>query len=235
MLYFFLGAAALFLILAGAHAFTRANPAALADGVRLAGGAGALILAAILAARGAAEFAAPAALLGLWLLAAKRGFFRRTEPGTPGGASRAVTDHLDVELDLGTGKMTGKILKGFFAGRRLEGLRAAEIVHLWQDCRHGDMKSARIVEAFLDREYPAWREDLARGEAEMGGGPGGRMTAKEARAILGLKAGAGADDIRRAYRELMMRMHPDRGGSSYLAAKINEAKDVLLDGLDGGG
>ncbi len=235
MLYFFLGAAALLLVLHAMRGFTRANPAALADRIRLIAGAGALVLAAILLGRGSALIALPVAGLGVWLLLGRRAFFPPPAEKPSGETSRAVTDHLDVELNLGTGKMSGKVLKGFFAGRRLESLRAAELVHLWQDCRHGDLKSARIVEAFLDREHPGWREDLARGEAEMAGGPDGRMSAKEARAILGLRPGASADDIRRAYRALMLRMHPDRGGSSYLAAKINEAKDVLLDELSGGG
>ena len=46
--------------------------------------------------------------------------------------------------------------------------------------------------------------------------------------MLGLQEGASDDDIRAAHRKLILQTHPDKGGSDYLASKINEAKDVLL-------
>ena len=140
-----------------------------------------------------------------------------------------TTDHLEMELDHDSGAMHGRILKGFFAGRELEDLKPVELAHLWQDCRFNDPQSAQLVEAYLDRIHPSWRDDLARGEAEQSQGPDGKMTPEQALEILGLTAGASEEDIRRAHRELMLKLHPDRGGSTYLAAKINEAKDVLLD------
>jgi DnaJ-domain-containing protein 1 len=133
-----------------------------------------------------------------------------------------------MELEHDTGAMHGRILKGFFAGRELEDLKPVELAHLWQDCRFNDPQSAQLVEAYLDRIHPTWRDDVARGEAEHSQGPDGKMTAEQALEILGLRAGASEDAIRRAHRELMLKLHPDRGGSTYLAAKINEAKDVLL-------
>lgn len=57
---------------------------------------------------------------------------------------------------------------------------------------------------------------------------GSAMPREEALKILGLEAGASADEIRAAHRRLIMQIHPDKGGSSYLAAQINQAKDVLL-------
>ena len=101
----------------------------------------------------------------------------------------------------------------------------AELAMLWRDCRFADPKSAQLIEAWLDRTHPTWREDMARAESEPGAG--GIMTRDEAYEILGLAPGAGAEDIRRAHRDLMKKLHPDDGGSGYLAAKINEAKDVL--------
>jgi len=133
-----------------------------------------------------------------------------------------------MELDHASGRMSGVILKGFFKGRRIERLRPVELAHLWQDCRFVDPQSAQLVEAYLDKVHPTWREDLARAEAQAPRGADGRMSRGEALDILGLKEGASGEDIRKAHRDLMLRMHPDRGGSTYLAAKINEAKEVAL-------
>ena len=232
MLYLLLGLAALVLWLGAAKAFTQANPAVLARQLRFAGGGVLLAVAAVLALRGSMSVAAPLAAFGSWLLwGNSTGALGRWGGGGAGGgttASRVSTDHLDVSLDHATGAMEGRVLKGMFKGRRVERLKPVELALLWQDCRFSDPQSAQILEAWLDRTHPTWREDLARGEREMGSGPDGRMSHAEAFEILGLGPGASEDDIRRAHRELMLKLHPDRGGSTYLAAKINEAKDVLL-------
>lgn len=58
--------------------------------------------------------------------------------------------------------------------------------------------------------------------------PARRMTEEEALSVLGLTTGAGAEDVRAAHRKLISQLHPDKGGTDYLAAKINEARDLLL-------
>jgi hypothetical protein len=138
------------------------------------------------------------------------------------------TEHLEVELDHDTGAISGRVLKGFFAGRDLQSLAPVEMAHLWQDCRFADPPSAQILEAYLDRVHPTWREDMSRAEGENAPGADGRMSREQAMDILSVAPDATEDEIRRAHRDLMMKMHPDRGGSTFLAAKINEAKDVLL-------
>lgn len=230
-----LGLAALALALIGLRAFSQANPAVLARNVRVGAGGLALAGAAVLLFRGALHFALGLGMLGLWLLSGQGirpfGGTGPADPAAPGGSSAVRTDHLEMQLDHATGAMTGRVLKGFFKGRRLEKLKPVELAHLWQDCRFVDPQSAQLVEAYLDRVHPTWREDMARAEAETPKGSDGRMAREEALEILGLAATASADDIRRAHRELMLKLHPDRGGSTYLAAKINEAKDVALAAL----
>ena len=235
MAYLVLGLIALVLGLMALRSFAQANPANVARRLRIGGGAVSLFAAGLLMLRGLEFIAIPLAMFGSWLI------WGRTLPPWLGGGgsarrsqgqtSRIETDHLQMELDHDTGEMHGRVLRGMFAGRDIDTLSPTDLGLLWQDCRHTDLRSAQLVEAYLDRIHPTWREDMARGESAMSRGPDGRMTEDEALEILGLKPGADEEDIRRAHRELMLRLHPDRGGSTYLAAKINEAKDVALDAL----
>ena len=217
--------------LAFAHATTSAQRSDLIRKLGAAFGLVMLAVAVLLSSRGLALFAMPLAMLGLWLFTRRWGLPGRGW-GTPGPATRqtsqVVTDHLEMEMDLDSGAMRGRVLKGVFAGRSIDGMAPAELALLWQDCRFEDPQSAQLIEAYLDGIHPTWREDMARAEDETGAG--GRLSKDEAYKILGLKPGAGPDEIGRAHRELMKKFHPDRGGSAYLAAKINEAKDLLLAG-----
>lgn len=230
MQFFLFGLAALVLALFAMGGFTRANPAAMARQLRLAGGALALGASAILLVRGMAGPAALLGALGSWLLGWGSGPPTGWGGGAPksaGQTSTVTTDHLSMELDHDTGAMSGRVLKGMFSGRDLDSLKPAEVALLWHDCRFVDPQSAQLLEAYLDRIHPSWREDVSRGEREMRDHDG-RMQPDEAYEILGLKPGATDEEIRRAHRELMLKLHPDRGGSTYLAAQVNEAKDVLL-------
>lgn len=231
MTYLILGIAALVAGLVALRAFSQANPAWLAG--RLRGGAGVVLLlaAGALALRGLEAVAVPLAMLASWLLwGSTSGPFGwgGSARKSPGQTSRIVTDYLEMELDHDTGEMHGRVLRGLFKDRDIDSLSATDLALLWQDSRHTDPQSAQLIEAYLDRIHPTWREDMARGESDMAG-PDGRMTPKEAFEILGLKPDASEEEIRRAHRDLMLKLHPDRGGSTYLSAKINEAKDVALD------
>jgi hypothetical protein len=230
MQYFLLGLAVLVLALLAMGGFTRANPAVMARQMRLAGGALALGAATLLLVRGLAGPAALLGALGSWLLG-WNGNTPRWGGGssgkTSGQTSTVMTEHLEMELDHDTGTTTGKVLKGMFAGRDLDSLKPAEVALLWHDCRFVDPQSAQLLEAYLERVHPTWRDDVARGERAMRDHDG-RMQPAEAYEILGLRPGATEEDIRRAHRDLMLKLHPDRGGSTYLAAQVNEAKDVLL-------
>jgi len=150
-----------------------------------------------------------------------------------GGSSDIATAYLRMRLDHDTGTMTGTVLRGRFTGMRLDELGPAELLALLRECRAEDDDGARLLEAYLDRTHPEWRDEMA---GERAGGPGPRapqaasadVTVDEAWAILGLAPGADAEAIKAAHHRLMKQMHPDHGGTDYLATKINRARDVLL-------
>jgi len=146
---------------------------------------------------------------------------------TPGGSSDVETGWLRMSLDHGSGTMDGVVLRGGFQGRRLGQLSLIELRRLAQECR-GDADSATLLETYLDRLHPGWRD----GETAQRPPPASSaaMSHEEAWRVLGLAPGAGEAAIREAHRRLMKKLHPDQGGSDYLAAKINQAKDLLLGG-----
>lgn len=233
MAYLIPGLAALVIGLLALRAFAHANPARLSRRLTLSGGVVSLLAAALLFVRGLEVIAVPLAMFGSYLLwGSTSGPWGASSRRSKGQSSRITTEHLEMELDHDTGEMHGRVLKGLFKDRDIDSLSPADMALLWQDCRHTDPQSAQLIEAYLDRVHPSWREDMARGESDMSRGPDGRMDLEEALDILGLKPGAEAEDIRRAHRDLMLKLHPDRGGSTYLAAKINEAKDVALKALE---
>ncbi len=235
MTYLLLGLLILGLVILAVHGFQNANPKRLAQRIRQVVPWIMLLVAGALALRGGIGFAIPLAAIAAMMLL--RSGQRSSQPiggpfGGGGGAgqtSHITTDTLEMELDHDSGQIRGRVLKGIFEGRRIERLKPAELALLWQDVRVDDPQSAQLIEAYLDAAYPSWREDVQRGEQDMRG-PDGRMSREEAYEILGVDEGASEAEIRRAHRELMLKFHPDRGGSTYLASKINEAKEVLLRG-----
>ena len=223
--YLLLGLALLFAVLLLVRWFANANPKFLFLAVKCIGGA-ALALAllyVVLSGRFFLIF-----LLAMLLPFALRMFrrFGNARP-SPGQSSDVETAYLRMALDHDSGEMTGTVLTGDFAGRDLGDLSLDELLDLFYECLGADEKSAQVLEAYLDRgRHAKWRDAM---DARQGRGVGKTaMTMDEARDILGVGPGAGSDEIRVAYRELMKQNHPDRGGSTYLAAKINLAKDLLL-------
>jgi len=145
-----------------------------------------------------------------------------------GQRSSIRTRFLEMTLDHASGDMEGLVMEGPLQGRRLSELGLSQLIDLLTLCRRVDAQSAAVLEAYLDRvRGEDWRE-YAQGAAGTAPPADGAMTEEEAHAILGLANGASEDEIRSAHRRLMQRFHPDRGGSDYLAAKINEAKRLLL-------
>jgi DnaJ-domain-containing protein 1 len=133
-----------------------------------------------------------------------------------------------MELDQRTGAITGRVLRGPYAGRRIEDLDQAELIALWRQCVAEDESGARLLESYLDRLRPDWRQAAAGSGSGGGAGAPEVMTREQAYAILDLEPGASDEQIKEAHRRLMMKLHPDHGGSTFLAAQINRAKEFLL-------
>lgn len=230
------GLATLILIWWLSKLFTGANPKVLARALKTFGGVLSLGLAGLMLMRGRLDMAIFIGGLGAWLLgwsAYGLGGLRFPWGGsqeTPGARSRVTSTLLDMELDHDSGAMTGTVRAGRFAGRGLDTLSLGEIAELMRECLAQDADGARLLEAYLDRRTPGWREHADRhADAGQGSPPrAGPMTKQEAYEILGLQPGAGEEAIREAHRALMKRIHPDAGGTSGLAARVNQAKDTLL-------
>jgi DnaJ domain len=228
---FLLGAVVLVLLLWAVKAFSKADPKQAARLVRSMGGVAALLFAAFLLFRGQIGIAIPLGVFGLgllgWVTLWPANLAWRTQK-SPGQTSRVRTAFLEMELDHDSGAMRGGVLAGRHQGAALDALDLAALIGLMGEI---DGDSRNLLMAYLDRREPRWREhaqyDAAAGN---GGGAtfGGKMTEQEAYQVLGLQPGASAQEITRAHRSLIKKLHPDQGGSTYLAARINQAKEVLL-------
>jgi hypothetical protein len=170
--------------------------------------------------------ALPVGMAG-WILF-RRNRAIRAVPGS-GQRSSVRAAGLEMHLDHDTGEMDGEVLAGRHQGRRLSELKLSELLEVGEDFR-GDPESSRLLEGYLDRAHAGWRDDVDADEGPGQGTPSaaGGMSTKEAYQILGLEPGASEAEVRAAHRRLMKQVHPDRGGSAALAAKINEAKDRIL-------
>ncbi len=237
--YFILGVALLAGFLLAGRWFATADPKTLVKLLRwlLFGTIVAVLLFFIITGRlGWALMALPALLP--WFLRLRsaarmaKNFSRMASQGGGGGGgtSDVVTEYLRMSLDHESGAMTGEVTKGTYAGRRIETLSLDELVELLKACWTEDKPSAQVLEAYLDRVHGGWRRRA--GAAGGGGGESafgeGAMSREEAYRVLGLESGASKNEIKEAHHRLIAGLHPDRGGSDYLAAKINQAKDVLL-------
>jgi hypothetical protein len=224
-----IGALVLVLALWALNVFSKADAHKVAQVLRISGGWAALAGAGFLLLRGQIGLALPLGLAGLgllgWLPFGPAGLGARTHRST-GQVSRVRTAFLEMELDHDTGDMRGRILAGPHEGVPLDALDMATLIGFLGEI---DEDSRALLATYLDRRHPAWRED---GEADAAAGraapSGGPMTEQEAYQILGLQPGATAAEISRAHRSLMKKLHPDQGGSTYLAARVNQAKDTLL-------
>jgi DnaJ domain len=224
-----IGVAILLFVLGTMRILTLVNAQMLARNLRRGGGVAALAGAVYFTFTGRLPAAIPLGIFGLGLLnllPRAASFGARTRP-SPGQTSKVRSRAIEMELDHDSGEMHGTFVGGKYAGVALEALDRVALVSVLPDL---DEESRALLEAYLDRREPGWREHV---EEDAGAGTRqpprhGPMTEEEACQILGIEPAASAIEIRRAHRTLMKKLHPDQGGSTYLAARVNEAKEILL-------
>lgn len=239
MLFLVLGLAILIALGLVGRWFLNADPRAAAMAVRWVALGGGALLGLFLLVRVGTAALFPIVLTTLFLLRRRRGLFGArgfagfggaTTP-SPGQTSEVETATLRMALDHDTGEMQGTVLRGRFEGRDLESMSFGELVQLLAECHANDEQSVSLLETYLDREQgPDWRDHAKEEGAQGGATANAPITKDEAYDVLGLEPGASPEDVKEAHHRLMLKMHPDQGGSTYLASKINQAKDLLLGG-----
>jgi hypothetical protein len=223
------GVLVLVLALWALSVISKADPRIAARVTKIGGGLISLGLAVFLGLRGEVGVAIPLGVFGLgllgWVPFGPAGFGARTQK-TGGQTSRVRSGYFEMELDHDSGSMRGRVIAGRHQGAELERLDVETLISMFSEI---DEESRALLAAYLDRRDPSWSEH-AQADATAGRRTtaSGKMSEQEAYQILGLEPGASADDIGRAHRTLMKKLHPDQGGSTYLAARINEAKEILL-------
>ena len=223
------GVVVLVLILWVLNVISKADPKIAARVTKVGGGVISLGLAVFFGLRGEIGIAIPLGVFGLgllgWVPFGPAGFSARTQK-SGGQTSQVRSAYFEMELDHDSGAMRGRVLAGRHQGADLERLDVGTLVSMLAEI---DEESRALLMAYLDRRDPTWSEH-AQADATAGrhASSSGKMSEQEAYQILGLQPGANAEDISRAHRTLMKKLHPDQGGSTYLAARINEAKEILL-------
>jgi hypothetical protein len=222
------GIVALLIVLWLTGKYVKANPSGTTGLLQKAGGILALIAALVITLRGGLALGIPLGVMGLGLLGWTKGlsFFPGWTVG-PSPVSSQRTAFIEVTIDRVSGAMRGRVIAGRRAGADLDTLDDATLDALMAEF---DPASRQLLMAYRDRRS-AGRREHAQGGADArhrGTASSGKMTEEEAYKFLGLEPGAGAEEIGHAYRSLMKKLHPDQGGPTYLAARINEAKEVLL-------
>ena len=160
----------------------------------------------------------------------RRNRSQRPVPSAEGPKSTVRSANLEMELDHDTGDIDGRVLTGRLQGARLSSLNEEELLSLYREIA-ADPDSVALLESFLDRHQSDWRDRVDPYSFRSQGGVSdfNQMTRQEAYQILGLEPGASQEEIHQAWRRLIKGVHPDSGGSAFLATQINTARDILLE------
>lgn len=152
----------------------------------------------------------------------------RTQPQQGPAAnniSEVKTAILSMTLDHDSDRLQGDVISGPFAGQSLDGLDLEQLQTLMGYCHQQDKDSAKLLMSYLNHRFGSQWQTSPPPDGN------GNLTEESAYAVLGLQRGASKAEVVQAHRKMMQKVHPDRGGSDYLAAQINQAKDILISKL----
>lgn len=151
---------------------------------------------------------------------------QKTTASSSAGSNRSQVDTriLKMTLDHDSNRLYGEVISGPFAGQQLDAMPLAQLQDLLDYCHREEKDSAKLLITYLNHRFGNnWQQQQQTPPPH-----NGPLDERAAYAILGLQKGASKQDIVDAHRRMMAKMHPDRGGSDYLAAQINEAKELLM-------
>ncbi len=142
------------------------------------------------------------------------------------GGSTLRSNSIILAMDPSTGAITGTVLTGEFNGMQLSELSDSQLKQLYSYCLENDTEAVRLLQTYIARERSTFQGGKQQNSSSSSADA--ELSLREACDILGVKSDANKQKITQAYRELMRHLHPDKGGSNYLASKVNAAKDLLL-------
>lgn len=150
---------------------------------------------------------------------------RTRPPPSAGNCSQVQTSILNMTMDHDTDRLYGEVISGPYTGSQLDAMALEQLQQLLDYCHQQEHDSVKLLVRYLNHRFGnQWQNTTPPNH-------NGEIDPEAAYAILGLKNGASREEIIQAHRKMMQKMHPDRGGSDYLAAQINRAKDILLDNM----
>jgi len=159
--------------------------------------------------------------MGFW--PALSPYFRRYKQNKQ---STMQTRFLSLQINMLSGELQGEVLDGKYTGEKLQSMSIVQLGELLEECQAQDAESAALLMAYMQRMRPDWKFDGKKGASYTA--DSSAMTEQQARDVLGVSATATKSEVIKAHKRLMQKLHPDRGGSDYLAVQINKAKEVLL-------
>jgi hypothetical protein len=154
----------------------------------------------------------------------KRGLGAKTQNSNQDTKTHAQTQLLKMSINPHNNQLQGEVINGPYVGSQLDQLSQQQLTQLLSYCHQQEKDSARVLISYLNQRFGyEWQKSSSTSTHS--------IDENSAYAILGLKKGASRDEIIQAHRRIIQKVHPDRGGSDYLAAQINQAKDLLISKL----